>query len=385
MDRDTALAAGVALAARLGDGRRPCVAWAPGRVNLIGEHVDYNDGWVLPLAIDRHVAVAAARRDDGRFVWHADGASQQAAPGTPARDAGALGPVLALAAALAARGHAVPGADLLVQSDLPAGAGLSSSAALLAGLARVLLALAGAELPLPVLAALCQQVEQDLSGVRCGLMDPFASLAGRAGHALLLDCRTAEAEAVPLPHDAALLVLDTDVRRRLADGSYNERRASCEKALEALARRDGRVRALRDAGIAALAAARGELDAITFRRALFVLEELPRPVACAAALRTGDLVAAGRLLDDSHAGLRDLFEVSCAELDLIVGLARAQEACFGARLTGAGFGGCGVALVEARHAAHVAREVQARYRERSGRDGHVFVVRASEGAMIVAR
>jgi galactokinase len=250
-------------------------------------------------------------------------------------------------------------------------------------LALALLRLAGSELAVAELAELAQHVEHALSGVRCGLMDPFASAGGRAGHALLLDCRTRTATPVALPAGAAVLVLDTGVRRTLAGGEYNARRAACEAAVAALARRDPRVRALRDADVAALARVREDLDATSFRRALFVLEELPRPAACVAALAAGDLLAAGRLLDESHAGLRDLYEVSSPELDTIVGLAEQQEACFGARLTGAGFGGCGVALVEARHAPHVAREVERHYRERTGRDGRVWQARAADGARVL--
>lgn len=370
-----------ALAARLPPGARVAVARAPGRVNLIGEHVDYNDGWVLPLAIDRHVAVACAPRADGQVAWHAEGGpAHVAAPAAPPAAAGPAAPALAVARALAARGVRCGGAELLVRSDLPAGAGLSSSAALHVALAVALLHLAGATLPPSELAALGQQVEQDLTGVRCGIMDPFASAAGRAGHALLLDCRTRQAEPVPLPPAVAVLVLDSGVRRRLAGGDYNARRAACETALAALARRDPRVRALRDADVPALARVREELDAVTFRRALHVLEELPRPAALAAALRTGDLVAAGRLLDESHASLRDLYEVSCPELDILTGVARGLEGVYGARLTGAGFGGCAIALADARRAAHLAHAIEARYGERSGRAGACFVARAVDGA-----
>ncbi|HEX5009309.1 MAG TPA: galactokinase [Planctomycetota bacterium] len=382
MEAAAGQALGAELAARLPAGAPVLVVRAPGRVNLLGEHVDYNDGWVLPLAIDRHVALACAPRGDRRLAWHShDGApAVVSALDTPAAQGGRLGPALAVAAALAARDVPVPGAELLAGGDLPAGAGLSSSAALHVGLAVALLRLAGRTLPLSELAALGQEVEQRLTGVRCGIMDPYASAAGRRGCALLLDCRTREASPVPLPPDAAVLVLDTGARRRLAGSAYNARRDACEAALAALARHDPRVRALRDADVPALGRVRDELDASTFRRALFVLEELPRPAAAAAALSAGDLVAAGRLMDESHAGLRDLYEVSSAELDLIVALARAHEAVLGARLTGAGFGGCAVALVEARHAAHVAREVERHYRERTGLPGACFVARAVDGA-----
>jgi galactokinase len=383
MDATRAEALRARLASRLAPGTRTVLALAPGRVNLIGEHVDYNDGWVLPLAIDRHVAVAAAPREDGRLVLHGPDGSSSAELEAPAPRVGPLAAASAVAHALAARGVALRGADLALDADLPAGAGLSSSAALHVALALALLHLAGTELAVAELAELAQRVEQALTGVRCGLMDPFASAGGRAGHALLLDCRTRTAAPVALPAGAAVLVLDTGVRRALAGGEYNARRAACEAAVAALARRDPRVRALRDADVAALARVREELDATSFRRALFVLEELPRPSACAAALAAGELLAVGRLLDESHAGLRDLFEVSSPELDAIVDLARQQEACFGARLTGAGFGGCGVALVEARHAPHVAREVERHYRERTGRDGRVWPVRAADGARVL--
>lgn len=373
-----------ALVTRLPAGSRPVVVRAPGRVNLVGEHVDYNDGLVLPLAIDRAVLVAAAPRADGLLAWHGTDGSVQRADARQATAAGTpVAPAQSVARALRSRGVAVPGADFAVGGDLPAGAGLSSSAALHVGLAVALAHLAGRTLAPRELAQLGQEVEQELTGVRCGLMDPFACAAGRAGHALLIDCRSQECEPVALPAGVAVLVLDTGVRRRLADSEYNARRAACERAVTALARHDPRVRALRDADVPALARVREELDATTFRRALHVLEELPRPAALAAALRAGDLVAAGRLLDESHASLRDLYEVSCPELDILVALACAREGVWGARLTGAGFGGCAVALADARRAEHLAHEIEARYRERSGRAGACFVAAASDGVRLL--
>jgi galactokinase len=328
----------------------PEVALAPGRVNLIGEHVDYNDGRVLPLAIDRHVAVALAPRGDRRLVVHAVALKRRSSldldelrpPPRRRWDAAIAG----VAWALGEAGIVVRGAELLIDADLPRGAGLSSSAALELAVARALVHAAGEPWdPLPM-ALRCVAAEQRFAGVPCGVMDQVASACGRRGHALLLDCRTLGAESVPLPPQAAFVVMDSGVSRALAGSEYAARRASCERALAALRAVRPGLAALRDADEALLDRARGSLDETTLRRARHVLGELPRPDQLVAALAAGDLRAAGALLDDSQRSLATLYEVSCPELDALTALARRLPGCHGARLTGAGFGGCAIALVE---------------------------------------
>ena len=340
------------------------VALAPGRINLIGEHVDYNDGWVLPMAIDRHVAVALAPRADRRLVVHAASLGLLAVLDLddlrPAAETVWHAPVAGVAWALREAGLAVHGAELLIESDLPAGAGLSSSAALELAVARALVHAAGAAWDSLAMALACVRAERRFTGVPCGVMDQVASACGRPGHALLLDCRTLAIAPVPLPADAAFVVMDSGVRRALAGGAYAERRASCERTLAAMRVLRPGLAALRDADEDLLRRVRPSLDETTARRAAHVLAELPRPAAYVAALVAGDLRAAGALLDASQRSLAELYEVSCPELDALCALARSLPGCHGARLTGAGFGGCAIALVERGRLADVRRALAER-------------------------
>ena len=370
-------------------GVEPQVAVAPGRVNLIGDHTDYNEGFVLPMAIDRGVAAAFRPRLDGRLRVHAAASREtremEISRLAPAGGADFLAYAAGVVWAFREAELPVPGLDLLLHGNLPIGAGLASSAALELAVAR---ALAGAALipwePLRM-AKLAQQAESRFAGVSCGLMDQLAAAESHPGCAMLLDCRSLERQAVPIPTEATLVAMDTGVRRSLADSAYNERRASCAAALAALAPRLPGARALRDVDEAGLEANRDALDPISCLRARHVVAESRRPPACAAALRAGDLAAAGRLMNESHASLRDLFAVSCPELDLLTELARRHEACFGARMTGAGFGGSAVALVRSGgEEPFMAAVARAYARAQAPRDGALFVCRPSVGAHLVA-
>ncbi|HEX9118738.1 MAG TPA: galactokinase, partial [Anaerolineae bacterium] len=324
-------------------GRPPTLlARAPGRVNLIGEHTDYNEGFVLPMAIERETRVIAAPRDDGRVRLLALDLDRQTifdlatvAASTEERWSNY---VRGVAAGLLAAGYQVTGIDALMQGDVPIGAGLSSSAAVEMAAIQAFQAAAGFVVPLEQAARIGQQAEHQFVGTNCGLMDQLASALGRPGQALLIDCRDLSFQPVPVPPGAAVLIADTAVRRQLATSTYNQRRAQCEAAAQALG-----VPALRDATVAQLDAAR--LDPIVDRRARHVITENVRVLDAAAALRAGDLPAAGKLMDASHASLRDQYEVSSPELDTMVELLRSRPGCYGARLTGAGFGGCAVALM----------------------------------------
>lgn len=365
----------------------PKIALAPGRVNLIGEHTDYNDGWVLPMAVDRWVGVAAAPRGDRRIRAHSVVFDE-----TREVDLDSLAPPggsdwLSFAAgaawALGEAGHRVSGIDLVIDGDVPLGSGLSSSSALTMASLLSLCETSGIEWAPVEMALLGHRAERDYIGVEGGLMDQFTSVMGREGHALLLDCRTLETDLVPVPSEAAIVVMDTGAPRTLADSAYNDRSRSCRAAVEELQDADPEIAALRDVEPGFLEFERGRLDETTYRRALHVVGEMTRPFAMALALAESDLVAAGRLMTDSHASLRDLYEVSSLELDLFVELAERHPSCFGARLTGAGFGGCAIALVSAEAASSFAEEVHAAYRAENDLPSSVFVCRPVSGARIV--
>jgi len=363
------------------------VALAPGRVNLIGEHTDYNDGWVLPMAIDRHVWVAFTRRSGRTLRAYStvfeDLAEINLDELESARGTRWISYIAGIAWALAESGFAPSGIDMLVGGDLPIGSGLSSSAALEMATARALCETSGIRWRPKELALLAQKAENEYVGVSCGPMDQLASAAARAGCAMLLDCRTMETETVPMPDDARIVVMDTGVRRSLAASAYNDRRASCDEAVDIVRQLEPEVRALRDVDIALLETARGRMGDVCFRRARHVVEENARPAAMAEALRSACLGEAGRLMDESHASLRDLYEVSSEELDLITRLARRHPACFGARLTGAGFGGCAVALVAAQGADAFVDEVQAAYSVRVDLPGRFFACSPVDGARLL--
>ncbi len=334
-----------------GETGEPRLALAPGRVNLIGEHTDYNDGWALPMAIDRHVAVAFSARDDRRIRAHAVAFDETREVDLDAvRLTGQRSWTIYLAGlawAMMDSGLEVRGMDCVIDGNVPIGAGLSSSAAFEMAAARALCEVSKIPWSPPSMAVLGRGAENRYVGVSCGVMDQMISSCAREGCALLLDCRTLETEAVRLPETAAIVVMDSGSRRSLADSEYNERRSSCARALEILGGPAPGLTALRDVDAERLESARDRMPERVFRRARHVVEENLRPRALAAALGSGDLAEAGRLMDASHASLRDLYEVSSPELDRITELARAHPACFGARLTGAGFGGYAVALVEA--------------------------------------
>ncbi len=342
-------------------GEPPRMASAPGRVNLIGEHTDYNDGFVLPMAIARGAVVAFRPRGDGvlRAQSVAFGETREAKLASLAAPGGNdwFAYVASVLWAFAAEGLPVCGMDLVLDGDVPIGAGLSSSAAVEMATARALAAASGTPWEPARMAKLGQRAENQYVGVSCGIMDQFASSACEAGSALLVDCRSLETRAVPLPKGLAVVVMDTGARRSLAQSAYNERRASCERVVAEIAQSKPGTKALRDVSAADLEAAKPRLDETDWKRASHVVGEIARPAALAAALGEGDLVKAGRLMKESHVSLRDLYEVSCEELDLVTSLARRQPSCYGARMTGAGFGGCAVALVDAADVSAFCEEV----------------------------
>jgi galactokinase len=372
---------------RFGAAPAPRVALAPGRVNLIGEHTDYNDGYVLPMAIARTAVVVFRPRADRVLRGHAvafDETRERALDGLAAPGGHDwLSYVAGVAWAFAAEGLRVPGLDVVVDGDVPLGAGLSSSAALEMATARALCA-AGDVAWEPVrMARLGQRAENEYVGMNCGIMDQFAAAVSEEGTALLLDCRSLETRAVPVPADAAVVVMDTGARRALAGSAYNDRRAACERVVAHLRTLEPSVAALRDVNADLLERGRAGLEPTDYRRASHVVPENRRPVEMAGAFAAGDLAAAGRLMNDSHFSLRDLYEVSCEELDLITEIARRQIACFGARMTGAGFGGCAVALVRAEAARSFCETVLATYTGKIDLPAALYPCRPMAGARLL--
>jgi len=357
------------------------VVRAPGRVNLIGEHTDYNDGFVLPMAIDRAVWVALRPRGDRRVVGHSLDFHQTvefSVEGVRDKGTGWGEYLKGVAWALQEAGYTLQGWEGVVAGDVPIGAGLSSSAALEMATARVFAVTSGLPWDPTVMAKIGQRAENDWVGVNCGIMDQMISAAGVAGHALLIDCRSLETQPVPLPQGTAVVVLDTASRRGLVDSAYNERRTQCEAA----ARFFG-VPALRDVSVAQFQAQADQLDDVTRRRARHVVTENGRTLQATEAMRRGDAAEMGQLMNASHASLRDDFEVSSDELNAMVACACRQEACYGARMTGAGFGGCAVALVRAEAAHAFADAVTAGYRATTGIAPNVYICTATNGAEVV--
>jgi len=368
------------------DPDRVVVVRAPGRVNLIGEHTDYNDGLVLPAAIDLEIRIALVPTDDRRVVLTLDSSGNRAT-----FDLDAIGGkrgtfadyIAGTAWAMQEAGLPTRGFRGLLASSLPTGAGLSSSAAIELASAWALSPAPGPSIDPLELARICQRAENAYVGVNCGLMDQFASACGRAHRAVMLDCRSLAHAEVALPlAEHALVVCHSGSPRHLESSEYNARRAQCERAVEVLAARGLPVRALRDVTPSMLASIRDVLDEETYRRCEHVVLEVERVVATVAALDAGDLDAVGRLFAESHASLRDLYEVSSPELDALVEIATDVEGVVASRMTGAGFGGCTVNIVRRDAVDALADAVRARYPQRTGLTPRVLVVNAADGAGI---
>ena len=361
---------------------RPFVVVSPGRVNLIGEHTDYNDGFVLPLAIDRGLRIAVCPRAGRTALVSSEGrgaAVQIDLSGrlTPGRtDWGRY--VEGVVAGYRRLGWEIPAFEAVITADLPVGGGLSSSAALEVGMATAVEALCGRQLTTTDKALLCQRAEHEFAGVPCGIMDQFAVAFGRMGHALLLDCRSGEVRWVPLAPEIAVLVIDSGVQHELADSGYAARRLDCETAAKLLGKP-----ALRDVSPVIWTAREASLPEPARRRGRHVIEENARVLSVATAAASGDWAAVGRLMEQSHASLRDDFQVSCRELDLICSVAGSVPGVFGCRLTGGGFGGCAVAVIESVRASAIAAEVQSRCAAVLGGSPAVFVTAAAAGARVI--
>ncbi|HIE39720.1 MAG TPA: galactokinase [Anaerolineales bacterium] len=358
------------------------VVRAPGRVNLLGGHTDYNEGYVLPAAVDRAAWVAAAPVSEpvGRIVALDLGeeATFSLTPVPPPAGGWADYP-RGVAWALAERGLELTGVEAALTSDVPVGAGLSSSAAVEVAFAWAWRTLSGFDLDRTELALACQQAENDYVGVRCGVMDQMAAVWGRAGHAILLDCRTLEVEPVRLPDGVAILVADTTVRRELASSEYNRRRRECEEAVRLLSRHLPSIRALRDVSPEEFARLQHHLPPPLRQRARHVIADNARVLEAVRALQAGDLERMGEAMRRCHRSLRDDYEVSSPELDLLAETAWNVPGCYGARLTGAGFGGCVVALVAETAVDDLAAALRRTYQARFRRRPTIYTCRAADG------
>ena len=359
--------------------RRPTlVVRAPGRVNLIGEHTDYNDGFVFPMAIDRAVWIALEPTGDDTIDAYSMDYERRATVDLKLLERGPhdwIEYIKGVAWSLKEAGHPLPGWRGVVAGDVPVGAGLSSSAALETATAQAFATLADKSIPPGEMARLCQKAENKWVGVNCGIMDQLISAAGRKGHALLIDCRSLGMAAYPLPAGTAVVVLDTATRRGLESSAYNERRSQCEAA----ARFFG-VSHLRDVTLEQFRARENELENLPRRRARHVISENERTRQAAQVLAAGDARAFGELMDQSHVSLRDDFEVSSNELNIMVEIACKQPDCFGARMTGAGFGGCAVALVDQGAVAAFNQAVGAAYHKATDLEPSLYVCFATDGA-----
>jgi len=363
-------------------GRPPKLYRAPGRVNIIGGHTDYNEGFVLPTTTGLYTWVAIAPRDDRIlrvFSCKFDSAEEIDLDRIEKRgDAQWIEYVKGVASVLEGVGHALRGADIVIDGNIPLGGGLSSSASLEAVLAFAMLDCADLAIDRGDLARLCQRAETDFVGARCGIMDQFVISCCANDRAMMLDCRSLEFECVAMPANASLLVVDTGVSHRLPAGEYNSRREECEEAVALLASEIPQLTALRDLDLAQLEDKKKLLDDRHYRRCRHIVGEIQRVKDAYAALQRGDVRQLGELITASHVSLRDDYEISCAELDALVEIMNACPEVYGSRLVGGGFGGCAVCLVDTPHLDRVTDEVRTKYAEMLGRPPWVHAVTASD-------
>lgn len=369
------------------------VVRAPGRVNLLGEHVDYNDGFVLPAAIDRAAYIAFSPTTAPHSTLEAVDFDQQASisaetlPTKTQTDASPLPewglyPAGVMWALLEAK-IPVVSMNAVYASNVPRGAGLSSSASVEMAFMLAWQTLGGWDLPPMQRALLGQKAENQYVGVNCGIMDQFASVCGVENKLLLLDCRSLEWKTISLPETVSIVVADTGVRRKLTSGEYNDRRAACEEAARLLQRDLPHVKSLRDVSVKEFDRLAKKLPAEIGRRARHVVEEIGRVEQAETLLEAGDVGNFGRLMNECHVSLRDLYEVSCPELDAMAEIAQSLEGCYGARLTGAGFGGCTVNLVADETVETFIRELANGYESKTGLRPEIHLTRAANGAELV--
>jgi galactokinase len=366
---------------------QPDIAVAPGRVNLIGEHTDYADGFVMPVAIDFATLATISPRSDGQIVIHAVNFDEErswplnALPKTSSSHWSDY--PLGVLAKLAERGIQIPAFSLTIWGDVPLGSGLSSSASLEVATATAVLSLVPQSLTGPEVALLCQKAENEFVGSSCGIMDQFISANGKADSAMLLDCRSLEFKLAPIPHDIALVIVNTMKKHSIVGGDYPTRRKEVEQAADILRTHRPEIVRLRDATLEDLDRWGNEMPEHVLRRAKHVISDSLRAQLATKALGKGDLVEVGRLMADAHRSYRDDFEASCPEADLLVELANTLPGLVGARLTGGGWGGCTINLVHQKFAAEFAAKIGALYEEKTGIKPQIHLTHASDGAHLI--
>jgi galactokinase len=365
-------------------GERGRVYRAPGRVNLIGEHTDYNQGFVMPAAINFDCWVGASPRIDGQLAIHSENFKEHVkAPleGISAwpRNGWASYP-LGVAWALTQAGHSLRGCNLYIAGDVPLGSGLSSSAAIEVASALALLENSGATMSKKEMALLCQKAENEFVGARCGIMDQFIACHGRANQAVLLDCRSLQERMIPIPGDVALVVCNSMVRHKLAANEYNKRRAECEEGVRLLKPVLPSIETLRDVSSAQLEVHRKLLPTTIYKRCRHVVTEDDRALETAKGFESGDLSALGRWMAESHESLREDYEVSCEELDILVEIAGRQKGVLGSRMTGGGFGGCTINLVTHLWVHRFRETIAKEYQDQTGRKPEIYTLKAANGA-----
>jgi galactokinase len=359
---------------------------APGRVNLIGEHTDYNDGFVLPIALDRYTVLAADKNSQREVTLHSVTTGETATFSLRAKlqrgEPAWSNYIRGVLAGFQKHGAKVSGFDAVIESNVPFGGGVSSSAALEVATATLLESLNGKALDPVQKALLCQKAEHEFAHVPCGIMDQFTSVLARQDHALLLDCRSRAVKPVPMSDpEVTVMVINTNVRHRLMDGAYASRRAQCESAAKALG-----VPALRDATLTQLTAARSKMEPEVFQRARHVITENERTLKAAEAIQAGEWNEVGKFMFASHASLRDDYQVSCRELDTVVTIAEnltEDDGMIGCRMTGAGFGGCAVGLVKTAAVKHLTKKFDEEYERKTGRQATIFATRPGSGARVL--
>ena len=365
-------------------GSRPRIFSAPGRVNIIGEHTDYNEGFVLPMAINRRTYVAAHKREDRRVRAKSLLLNDEAEFDLDKRSTPAKKWVRYIAGvvwSLLDQGITITGADLLIDSDVPMGGGLSSSAALEVASGKAFAALADTEIDGIKLALAAQRAETVFVGAQVGIMDQLAAVFGRRGHALLIDCRSLETKAVPLANlKAAIVVCNTNVKHDLASSAYNQRRAECEQGVELLRQRLPRIQSLRDITVEDFQKHESDLPATVRRRCRHVITENDRTLKAFRALRDGNTELLGKLMNASHESLRNDYEVTSPELDTMVQIAWQNEYVFGARMTGAGFGGCTINVLRSESVDDFCEFVSQEYQAATNTCPDIYVVNADDGA-----
>lgn len=362
------------------------VATAPGRVNLIGEHTDYNNGFVLPVAINRQTVIVASLRDDSMLALFSKNnelfVQVFLATLAATKEHSWSNYSKGVAFELQKRGHRLRGANLVINGDVPLASGLSSSAALEMATAYALLALNKISLAHQEIINTCHRAEFDFVGVHCGVMDQFVSCLGKRGHALFLDCQSLAHEHVPIPAEAAFVVCDTGVRRQLAASEYNIRRQQCAEGVRVLKSVFPSIQSLRDVSLEDFEQHKGRLGDIIRKRSKHVVSENYRVLQSVAALRKNDLSEFGKLMYQSHLSLKNDFGVSCSELDSVVDICAEEEGVYGARMTGAGFGGCAICLVKREFADAVIKRLLVEYPQKTGGTPNVYLCTAEDGAHV---